>query len=36
LSLTVFEKMPLIQALTSDTMFNDPSKIDNQLNLFDS
>jgi hypothetical protein len=36
LSVTVFEKMPLVQALTSDAMFTDTSQFDNQLNLFDS
>ena len=36
LSVTVFEKLPLVQALATETVSTDPSQFDNQLNLFDS
>ena len=36
LSLTLFEKMPILQALSQDLPTTEPSDIGNQLNLFDS
>ena len=36
LSLTLFEKMPILQALSHDLPTTEPNAIGNQLNLFDS
>ena len=36
LSLTLFEKMPVLQALSQDQLGVDPSAIANQLDLFKS
>jgi len=36
LSVTVFEKIPLAQALTPQTLDQEPDISDNQMNLFDS
>ena len=35
-SLTVFKKMPILQALSQDQLAVEPSDVCNQLNLFDS
>ena len=36
LSLTLFEKMPILQALSQDQPTNDPTTNANQLELFES